>query len=158
MSKEKIVKFSELAHFTPRQTEAVEAIKKFKYVLYGGAKGGGKSYWLRWILLALLLKYARDGFKGVRVALFCEDYPALKDRQITKIAAEFPQWLGVLADSSIEGMSFKLHPKYGSGVLALRNLDDPSKYASSEFADIGIDELTKNEREVFDQLRSIVRC
>ena len=27
MSKEKIVKFSELAHFTPRQTEAVEAIK-----------------------------------------------------------------------------------------------------------------------------------
>ena len=153
----KEILFTDLAHFTPKQLEATELVKKFKYVLYGGAKGGGKSYWLRWILLALLLKHARDGKRGVRVGLFCEDYPALKDRQITKIATEFPNWLGTLADSSIEGMSFKLFPKYGSGVLALRNLDDPSKYASSEFADIGIDELTKNPRDKFDQLRSIVR-
>ena len=38
-------------------------------------------------------------------------------------------------------------------MLALRNLDDPSKYMSSEFALIAVDELTKNEKEVFDFLR-----
>lgn len=128
-----------------------------KYVLYGGAKGGGKSYILRWALVRKLLKWAKEGHKGVRVGLFCENYPALKDRQISKIATEFPRWLGTLADSQIDGMSFKLAPQFGGGVIALRNLDDVSKYASSEFAVAAVDELTKNQRDVFDQLRSIVR-
>lgn len=115
------------------------------------------SYILRWALILQLLKYARDGHKNVRVALFCEDYPALKDRQITKIQSEFPVWLGKLADSQIQGMSFTLAPQFGGGVIALRNLDDPAKYASSEFCIVAIDELTKNPEQVFDQLRSIVR-
>ena len=75
----------------------------------------------------------------------------------TKIKYEFPKWLGELGDSQTEGLSFVLKPPFGGGILALRNLDDPSKYASSEFAACAIDELTKNKREVFDQLRSIIR-
>lgn len=34
---------------------------------------------------------------------------------------------------------------------ALRNLDDPGKYASSEFAAIGVDELTNNPLSVFKE-------
>jgi len=157
MSNTKQVKLSELINPSPKQREFLRAIDNYKYVLYGGAKGGGKSYILRWALIKLLVKWAKEGHLGVRVALFCEDYPSLKDRQITKIQTEFPGWLGRLADSNIEGMSFKLRPEYGGGVIALRNLDDPSKYASSEFACAAVDELTKNEQKVFDQLRSIVR-
>ncbi len=153
----KTIKFKDLAHFTPRQIEFWKAVQKYKFVLYGGAKGGGKSYAIRWILLRLLIRWAMAGHKGVRVGLFCEDYPSLKDRQITKIDKEFPVWLGTLSDSQKQGMSFVLKPEYGSGVLALRNLDDPSKYASSEFAASAIDEITKNNRDVFDQLRSITR-
>jgi hypothetical protein len=97
------------------------------------------------------------GIPKVRVALFCEDYPSLKDRHITKMETEFPDWLGRLANTQTEGMSFILRPEFGGGVIALRNLDDPSKYASSEFAIAAVDELTKNEKKVFDQLRSIVR-
>lgn len=147
----------ELINPSPRQEEFLKATDKYKYLLYGGAKGGGKSYILRWALVRRLLYFAKLGFRGVRVGLFCEDYPALKDRQITKIQKEFPQWLGTLSDSQIEGMSFRLDPKFGGGILALRNLDDVSKYASSEFAVCAVDELTKNKREVFDQLRSITR-
>jgi phage terminase large subunit len=105
----------------------------------------------------LLLKWANEGHTGVRVMLACEDYPSLKDRQISKIATEFPLWLGKLSDSQIHGMSFILHRQYGGGIISLRNLDDPSKYASSEYAAIAIDELTKNTEEVFSQLRSIIR-
>jgi phage terminase large subunit len=140
-----------------KQEEFLQAMRKHRYILYGGAKGGGKSYILRWALVVLLLEWAKRGINNVRVALFCEDYPSLKDRQINKISREFPSWLGKLADSQTEGMSFRLNPEFGGGVIALRNLDDPSKYASSEFAAVGIDELTKNSKDVFDQLRSIVR-
>ena len=154
---EKEIDLRSLINPTPRQEEFLTATDTQKYILYGGAKGGGKSYILRWALVRKLLWWAQKGHRGVRVGLFCEDYPSLKDRQISKISKEFPRWLGTLGGSQIEGMSFKLAPQFGGGVIALRNLDDVSKYASSEFAVFAVDELTKNQREVFDQARSIIR-
>ncbi len=151
------VSLRDIINPTPRQVEFFNALDTYKYVLYGGAKGGGKSYILRWALVRQLLKWAAAGHTNVRVGLFCEDYPALKDRQITKINREFPSWLGTLAGSQVEGMSFILKPEFGGGIVALRNLDDVSKYASSEFAMIAVDELTKNQRPTFDQFRSIMR-
>lgn len=149
MTKEKI-KFSELAGFQPKQKEAAEVSKRIKYLLYGGAAGGGKSYWLRWMGLKLLMYYyGKYNLKGVRVGLFCEDYPALRERHLSKIPYEFPDWLGTLNRSEHE---FRLKEQYGGGVLAFRNLDDPSKYLSSEFAAELVDELTKNKRETFDFL------
>lgn len=121
------------------------------------AKGGGKSFILRWALIKLLMKWAVEGHKDVRVGLFCENFPVLKDRQVGKISTEFPPWLGKLADSQINGLSFTLAPQFGGGIIALRNIDDPAKYASSEFAAIAIDELTKNPQNVFSQFRSIMR-
>jgi len=155
----KEINFSELAHFTPRQLDFASTVldPSSKYTLYGGSKGSGKSYALRWMLVYLLLDWAAKGHKNVRVALFCEDYPALKDRQLTKVQTEFPSWLGTLGDNKIEGLSFILKPEYGGGVLGFRNLDDPAKYNSSEFAAIGVDELTLNPEPTFQALRGIMR-
>lgn len=158
MMKTERIKFSELSHFTPKQKEASSLLNKYKYVLYGGAMGGGKSYWLRWQLVKLLVKWAKGGYKNVVVGLFCEDYPALKDRHLSKIGIEFPTWLGVFhADHKQYGKAFILNPEYGSGVLVFRNLDDPSKYQSAEFACIAIDEITKNPEETFEDLRTRLR-
>jgi len=89
----------------------------------------------------------------------CENYPALKDRQIQKIATEFPPWLGKSHnDHKDYGRCYVLNPKFGGGVIVLRNLDDPSKYQSAEFVFIFVDELTKNKYEVFTFLRSRLRC
>ena len=151
MDDEKI-KFSELTKFFPKQLEALEATKRFKYVLFGGSVGSGKSYWIRWSCIYWLMKYyAKYGLKGVRAGLFCEDYPALNDRHLSKIRFEFPDWLGTYNQARNE---FTLAPEYGSGIIAFRNLDDPSKYLSVEFAVIAIDEVNRNPKTTFDMLRS----
>ncbi|MDY0389025.1 MAG: hypothetical protein RBT65_18280, partial [Methanolobus sp.] len=137
------VSLMELIHPSDKQKLAFEQLKKFKFLLYGGAMYGGKSYWLRWALVVLLVYFYRKyRKKNVVVGLFCEDYPALKDRHLSKIDGEFPAWLGTIhSDHKAYGRSFILNPAYGSGVIAFRNLDDASKYASAEFAAIGVDEL-----------------
>ena len=155
---EENIKFKDLVNFSEKQQQAHLSLKNYKYVLYGGAMGGGKSYWLRWELVFQLLKFAKQGYNNVIVGLFCEDYPALKDRHLSKIGIEFPDWLGDMhSDHKNYGRSFILRSEYGGGVIAFRNLDDASKYQSAEFAIIAIDELTKNEKSVFDDLMTRLR-
>ena len=140
------------SNFQDKQKEAEQALNKYDYVLYGGAAGGGKSYFIRKYPVKFLIEYCWGKLKlrGVRVGIFCEDYPTLWDRHINRLPYEFPKQLGIYKGQSHE---FILYPSIGSGVIAFRNLDDPSKYMSSEFALIAVDELTKNKRETFDFLR-----
>lgn len=107
--------------------------------------------------MLLLYYYKTLGREGVRVGLFCEDYPSLKDRQISKMKKEFPPWLGKIKSTKEDGLGFFLPPALGSGMIALRNLDDPAKYQSAEFAGIGVDELTKNKFTTFETLRGSLR-
>jgi len=150
-----------MAHFTPRQMQAIRVIDSRikKFILYGGAMGGGKSYFLRWVAVRLLMKFfQRYDLRNVTVMLACEDYTSLKDRQLSKIATEFPAWLGTNhTDHKAYGRCYILAQEYGGGIITFRNLDDPSKYASSEFAAILVDELTKNLMEVFNHLRTRLR-
>lgn len=149
------VKFSELANFLPKQKEAQEASKRFKFTLYGGSLGSGKSYWLRWMMVYWLIKlYAKYDLKGIRAGLFCEDYPSLNDRHLSKVKYEFPAWLGKYNQQFHE---FTLAPEYGSGVIAFRNLDDPEKYLSVEFAVMGVDEINRNQITTFRELRKRLR-
>lgn len=152
------VKFSDLCGFFPKQWEATRAADTHRFTLYGGARGPGKSYWLRWYQVRYHLIMAARGFLRLRTGLFCEDYPSLTDRQINKIGSEFPAWLGDIRDSRKDGLGFHFKPAFGGGIIALRNLDDPSKFKSSEFALIGVDELTQNRSSnVFNILRGSLR-
>lgn len=150
--KEEAVDFTTLSGFFPKQIEAAAASKRFKFTLFGGSVGSGKSRWIRWMAVYWLMDYySRYGIKGVRAGIFCEDYPSLEDRQISKIKIEFPEWLGRYNQQRHE---FTLAPEYGSGTIAFRNLDDPAKYLSVEFAVIAIDEINRNPKSTFDMLRS----
>lgn len=146
------ISFTELSGFFPKQNEAKLASKRFKYTLFGGSVGSGKSRWLRWMCVYWLMEYyAKYNIKGVRAGLFCEDYPSLNDRHLSKVKFEFPEWLGRFNEAKHE---FTLAPEYGSGIIAFRNLDDPAKYLSVEFAVIAIDEINRNPKTTFDMLRS----
>lgn len=145
-------------HFSDKQREALEAVFEYDFVLYGGARYGGKSHWLRWMNVILLLYwYNQKGLRNVRTAIFCEDYPALKDRQIGKIEAEFPKFLGELRDTQEEGLGFYLNEANGKGAIMLRNLDAPSKYKSAEFAAESVDQLEMNDLYTFNVLRGSKR-
>jgi len=116
------------------------------------------SYLLRWFCVKKHMRLFMQGITGAVIMLACENYPALKDRQLSKISREFPDWLGKSHnDHKDYGRCFILAPEYGSGVIVFRNLDDPSKYASSEFAMIAVDELTKNDYDTFTHLRTRLR-
>lgn len=151
---------SKLINPQPKQVKALEALFNpiCKYLLYGGAMSGGKSYLLRWAAFAYVYYlFLKTGIKGIPVGLFSEDYPTLKDRQISRIEREFPRWLGELKDDKIDGLAFKLKDKYGAGKILLRNLDDPSKYMSTEFAGEFVEELTRNTYQTFEDLRNRLR-
>src|SRR5215472_3130424 len=119
---------------TARQREFIDAWRKKRFVLFGGAAGPGKSYMLRWsLVLFLFWLFVEKKVVKARVALMCEDYPSLSGRQISKIKAEFPSWLGRLRLGT-ETKEFVLNDEYGGGAIELKNLDDPSKYLSFEYA------------------------
>ena len=151
---------SKLINPQPKQSLALETLfnPNCKYLLYGGAMSGGKSYILRWAAFSFLIYlFQKTGIRGIPVGLFSEDYPTLKDRQISRIEREFPKWLGELKEDKIDGLAFKLKDKYGAGKILLRNLDDPSKYMSTEFAGEFIEELTRNKYQTFEDLRNRLR-
>lgn len=151
-------KLSELFNPHPRQRAFLDAIARHKFILYGGAGGGGKSYLLRWSLVCLLLEWAaKRNLRNVRVGLFSEDYPTLTDRQISKIAREMPPWLGRLKRTKEDGLGFFLHERFGGGAIRLRNLADPESYKSAEFAAIAVEELTMNPEQTFHDLRFRLR-
>ena len=154
------IPFTELANFQPKQKEAWFTLMKpeCKYLLFGGALGGGKSRFLRWACIGLgMYYYIKYGIKNIPIGLFSEDYPTLKDRQIIKIKSEIPSYLGELIETKNEGHIFRGAPEYGSFLILLRNLDDPSKYQSTEFASIAVEELTRNPESTIVELRSRLR-
>lgn len=152
---EETINFSDLVKFFDKQKEALNATKKFKFVLYGGSVGSGKSYFLRWACFYwLCYYYFKYDLRGVRAGLFCEDYPSLNDRHLSKIKQEFPEWLGTYNEVRHE---FTLAPEFGSGIICFRNLDDPSKYLSVEFAVEAVDEVNRNPISMFTLLRTRLR-
>jgi hypothetical protein len=161
MAIEKKVKtIDQLCNFTEKQLIATRAADTHTFCLFGGSRGPGKSYWLRWYCLRYLMTLASCGINNVVVALFCEDYPTLIDRQVSKINIEFPSYIGEVAErKKSHGFAFYLRKEYGGGVILLRNLDESNveKYQSAEFALVAVDELTKSKDKVFDILRGSMR-
>lgn len=151
-------------NYQPRQEEFLRAVMEHRRVLFGGAKGPGKSYALRGNLVALHLMWAGMGYKNVKSGLFCESYTSLQDRHMA-VMEYWPSEMGELRRDSKAGLGFFFTPLFGGGAILLRNITQAgtmknasSRYKSAEFAAIAIDELTEiAERKTMEILVSSLR-
>ena len=155
--KRRVIEFSDVFSPKPKQRQLLDAIWKGaltgdpEYLLWGGSAGPGKSWALRVGALVFLIKCYRDlNLEGVQVGLFSVDFPRLRDRHINEIK-RWPDWLGRYNEATHD---FTLRPEWGSGILSLRNLDDPAKYSSAQFAAEFVEELTEIDRKTFEELRT----
>ena len=155
---EERIRFSDVVRLKAKQRLFVDSVWQGirtgdpEYILFGGAAGPGKSYGIRWgAVITAIRIYHEYGLSGVRQGIFCESYPTLRDRQIDKVRAEFPAWLGHMNEANHD---FTLAEEFGGGVLSFRNLDEVGKYDSAEFAVLWVDELTKNDKATFHRLRT----
>lgn len=130
-----------------RQNEASEAAEQF--VLYGGAKGGGKSWWLcQWALENALIKGNR-GFLG-------------RKRGVDFNNTTLETW-----KKSIPANFYKINeqkkritlPAWNSYIDygGLDSEEDVQKFNSAEYGFIGIDQAEEIGRDVFAMLRGTLR-
>lgn len=118
-------------------------------VVYGGAKGGGKSCALIMEAMAYGLDYA-----GAVIYLFRESYPDLEDTLI-------PEWKDKVPSQLYKWDGKRTEAKMINGTLVkfryVRNYDDARKYQGRSMDFIGIDELTKHEEKTVQELLSCLR-
>lgn len=129
----------------PKQRLFRESIDEYPCTLYGGAKGGGKSYSLRAILLA-----RRFEFPGSNGVIFRRTYPELEANHIRPLFQEFPK----LRDFWHESKKLLSLPN-GSTLqfCHCNNEVDIDLYQGREFHDLGIDEAGQWTEAMFRKLQ-----
>lgn len=133
----------------PKQREALLASKSTPVLFYGGAKGGGKSYLVRFREIRRRLKYPNT--KGLIVR---KTYPELLSNHIRKFFEEYPETAKWFNKSEKV-----IHYPNGSitELSYLSNETDVYTYQGREYEDISIDEITQHEEQTFKILRTSLR-
>lgn len=129
----------------PKQKEFLSAIDNFPITFYGGAKGGGKSYAIRAILL--LRRFMYPNSQG---AIFRKTYPELEGNHIRPL---FQQW-PFLRDYYNESKKLLSLPN-GSTLQFCHcgNESDVDLYQGREFHDLAIDEAGQWSEATFRKLQ-----
>ncbi len=130
----------------PRQQEFFDA--RARFVAYGGARGGGKSWALRRKLVAMCLRY-----EGLRCLLLRRSFAELKANHVLPFLREY----GSLVTYS-ETQKALLLPKGSRIELGYCDCDrDVLRYQGQEYDVIAIDEATQLSEYQFSTLKACLR-
>lgn len=140
------VKTLNLGEPNPRQ--ALFLKDKHKYIAFGGARGGGKSWAMR--VKAVLLSYR---YPGIKIMIVRRTYPELRANHIGQLT-ELLNGLAVYKESTKE-ITFP----NGSKILFryAQNVQDLTKYQGTEVDVLFIDEATQLTEEQYDRMKAFVR-
>ena len=127
-----------------KQMEFFRARKK--YVIFGGARGGGKSWAVRWAAVMLCAKYA-----GLKVLIMRRTYPELLENHINPLKAAL---YGAARYNSVEH-EFRFPNGSRIKFMFCGRDDDLMKIQGHEYDIIAIDEATQMTE---DQIRQIAAC
>ena len=139
---------------SPRQIEFFR--EKHKYIAFGGARGGGKSWAVRVKAVLLCLNYP-----GIKCMIVRKTYPELQENHITPL-------IGLLhcydqdPDRRVAGYNDKrktLSFPNGSRILFryCANERDAQRFQGTEVDVLFVDEATQQNEEQMDKLKACVR-
>ena len=127
-----------------KQMEFFRARKK--YVIFGGARGGGKSWAVRWAAVMLCVKHP-----GLKVLIMRRTYPELLENHINPLKAAL---YGAARYNSVEH-EFRFPNGSRIKFMFCGRDDDLMKIQGHEYDVIAIDEATQMTE---DQIKQIAAC
>lgn len=132
----------------PSERQELFLRAKSKYVAFGGARGGGKSWAVRVKAILLSLRY-----NGIRVCIIRKTFPELKANHIDTLIA----MLGGIATYKGSEKEFKF--PNGSVIFCryCQNEKDLGKFQGQEFDVLFIDEATHFTEEMYTKFTACVR-
>ena len=134
---------------SPGEKQRMFFDSRARYVAYGGARGGGKSWALRRKLVLMALRWP-----GIVMLLVRRTYGALYANHIMTLKKELPRSVAEWQESRKQ-FAFRNGSVLRIGCLA--DESDLSKYQGSEYDVIAVDEATQITERQFDCLRACVR-
>ena len=130
----------------PSEKQALFMRAKEKYVIFGGARGGGKSWAVRWKAILLCVR-----FPGIRVLIMRKSYPELLENHIKPLQAR-------LADiAKYNGVTHEIRFPNGSVIkfMFCSRDSDLMKIQGHEYDVIAIDEATQMTEY---QIKTVMAC
>jgi len=131
----------------PKQKEFMLAHQK--YVAFGGARGGGKSWSVREKAKRLALKWA-----GIKILIIRKTYTDLRDNHILPLRAELPQGVAVFKETD-KAFCFRNGSRIKCSYFA--NDSDALQYQGQEYDVIFLEEATQFTELVFNVLKACLR-
>ena len=139
----------------PSEKQKQFLLDQHKYIAYGGARGGGKSWAVRVKAALLCLRYP-----GIKVMIVRKTYPELQENHILPLC----EMLGCYREEGERIAVYndaKKHMLFPNGSRILfRYLDNDSdalRFQGTEVDVLFVDEATQQSEEKMDRLRACVR-
>lgn len=132
----------------PNEKQRLFFTAKNKFIAYGGARGGGKSWAVRKKAWLLALNYS-----GIRILLLRRTYPELRENHIIPLMAELKD-IAAYKETD-KSFTFPNGSRLKFGYCD--NENDLLQYQGNEYDVIFIDEATQIPEKWFDILKACVR-
>ena len=129
-----------------RQKEFFKADKK--YVAYGGARGGGKSWAVRWKAMLLCMRY-----QGIKILIMRKTYEELRQNHIDPLRV-MSKGIAQYNDTT-KSLVFMNGSKVYFGYCSTSS--DLLRYQGQEYDVIFLDEATQHSFDTFDVLKACIR-
>ena len=139
----------------PSEKQKLFLRDRHKYIGYGGARGGGKSWAVRVKAVLLCLRYP-----GIKVMIVRKTYPELQENHIIPLC----EMLGCYLDGDEKIAEYNDGKKHivfpnGSRILFryLENEKDAMRFQGTEVDVLFVDEATQQSESRMEKLRACVR-
>lgn len=138
--------------FRPSEKQKRFLSSRKKFVAYGGARGGGKSFALRYKLVFMCLRYS-----GISTLLIRRSYPELRENHIRPLLAVLCTGSEPLAEYSERDKRFDFINGSSLKLGYLSDDGDLLQYQGQEFDVIAVDEATQIDEYAFSALTATLR-